>query len=117
MAVFEQFHIWQIPGAKWLWPLLGFLAIWMLVETYAKVLSALAPLRKSFPSGMVTVKDLCRYVLGANYVDFSRDIAIPFDERCLAVWEQLMQILVDTLGVDAEAVTFRARLVRDLGME
>lgn len=117
MALFEQFPIWQVPGAKWLLPLLGFFAVWMLIETYTKVLSALAPLRNSFPPGMITVKDLCRAVLATNYADLSRDVAIPLDERCLVVWEQLTEILVDALGVDAEAVTFRARLVKDFAME
>lgn len=117
MALFEQFHIWQIPGVQWLWPLLGIVAIWMFVETHAKVLSTLAPLRKSFPSGMATVKDLCRTVLGANYADLCRNVEVPMDDRCLAVWEQLQQILVDSLGVKPEEVTFRARLVKDLAME
>lgn len=91
MAAFEQFHIWQIPGAKWLWPLLGVLAIWMLAETYAKVLSFLAPFRKSFPAGMKTVKDLCRTVLATNYADFCSCAAIPLDDRSIAVWSNSRQ--------------------------
>jgi len=117
MALFEQAHIWQLPGVKWLWPLLGLLGVWMLAETYAKVLSVLAPLRNRFPSGMTTVKDLCRAVLATNYADFCRHVEIPRDDRCLIVWERLTAILVDALGVDADEVTFRSRLVKDLAME
>jgi acyl carrier protein len=117
MALFEQFHIWRIPGVRWLWPLLGLLGIWMLVETYTKVLSIFAPLRNCFPPGMTTVKDLCRAVLATNYADFCRHVEIPLDDRCLVVWERLTAILVDALGVDADEVTFRSRLVKDLAME
>jgi len=88
-AFVELFQIWQVPGVKWLWPLLGFLGIWMLVETYAKVMWVLAPLRSRFPSGMITVKDLCRIVLATNYRDICRRAEIPHDERGLAVWQQL----------------------------
>ena len=116
MAMFDQFHIWRVPGAKWLWPLLALLAVWMLVETYAKVLWILAPLRTRFPSGMTTVKDLCRAVLATNYADFWRHAEVPLDDRCLVVWEQLTAILVEALGVDADEVTFRSRLVKDLAM-
>lgn len=119
VVLIEQFRIWQVPGLAWFWPLLGLLGIWMLVETYAKVLWLLAPLRDRFPSGMVTVKDLCRAVLARNYAEVYRDChetAIPLDERSLTVWNQLREILVDVLGVDADEVTFQARLVRDLGM-
>jgi acyl carrier protein len=116
MALFDQFQIWQVAGVKWLWPLLGLLGVWMLVETYAKVLSILAPLRNCFPSGMTTVKDLCRTVLATNYADFCRHVEIPLDDRSVVVWEQLTAILVEALGVDADEVTFRSRLVKDLAM-
>lgn len=118
MVLAEQFQIWQFPGARWLWPLLGLLGIWMLVETYVKVMSLFAPFRTCFPSGMATVKDLCRAVLSANYMDICRDwqeTSIPLDDRALAVWSQLVQILVDALGVDPDQVTFHTRLFRDLG--
>lgn len=116
MALFEQVRIWQLPGVKWLWPLLGLLGVWMLVESYAKVLSILAPLRNCFPSGMTTVKDLCRAVLATNYADLGRHVEIPLDDRCLVVWERLTAILVEALGVDVDEVTFRSRLVKDLAM-
>ncbi len=116
MALIEQLQIWQVPGVKWLWPLLGLLGVWMLIETYTKVLSLLSPLRKRFPSGMTTVKDLCRAVLATNYADICRSDEIPSEKRCLAVWQQLTEILVDGLGVDADEITFRSRLVRDLAM-
>lgn len=115
MVLVEQFQIWQIPGAQWLWPLLGFLGIWMLVETYAKLLSILAPFRTTFPSRISTVKGLCRAVLAANYEDICHDVEIPFDDRCLDVWERLKAILVETLGIDADEVTFRSKLIRDFG--
>jgi acyl carrier protein len=116
MVLMEQFQIWQVPGVAWLWPFLGLLGVWMLVETYIKVLWILAPLRNRFPSGMTTVKDLCRAVVAANHEHISGADDIPADDRCLAVWRQLTEILVDVLGVDAERVTFDARLVRDLAM-
>jgi hypothetical protein len=65
---------------------------------------------------MRTVKDLCRAVLATNCEDLGRDAGIPLDERAIAVWRELTGVLVESLGVDAERVTFRSRLVRDLGM-
>ncbi len=115
MVLFEQFQIWQIPGAGFFWILLGILGAWMLAETYVKVLWILAPLRRSFPSRMVTVKDLCRAILATNYTDICQDADIPLDDRSLAVWQQLTQILVEVTGVDADEITFRSRLFRDLG--
>ena len=116
IVLIEQFRVWQIPGAQWLWPLLGLLGIWMVGETYLKLLSVCAPFRSRFPSGMNTVKDLCRAVLAVNYEEICKGIEIPFDERCLVVWQELKEILVDALGVDSDAITFRSRLVGDLGM-
>jgi acyl carrier protein len=117
MAFFELFHIWQLPWVRWLWPVLGLFSIWMLGETYVKMLAVLRPLRGSIPSRMSTVKDLCRFVLAANYQQACRNAGISFDNRSVAVWQQLTAILEDTLGVDADKVTFRARLFRDLGAE
>ena len=117
MVLFEQLQIRQVPGLRLLWPVLGFLGLSMLIETYAKVLSILAPFRNSFPSGMTTVKDLCRAVLATNYTDFCSHVEIPLDDRCLDVWERLTAILVETLGVEVDEITFRARLVKDLAME
>jgi acyl carrier protein len=116
MVLFEQVRIWQLPEVRWLWPLLGLLGVWMLVESYAKVLSILAPLRNCFPCGMTTVKDLCRSVLATSYADLSRHVEIPVDDRRLVVWEGLTAILVEALGVDADEVTSRSRLVKDLAM-
>ena len=39
---------------------------------------------------------------------------IPVDDRCIAVWQQLRQILSDVLGVNIEKVTLESRLVTDL---
>ena len=36
-------------------------------------------------------------------------------DRCTAVWEQLVEILVSTLGVDPGEITFCSRLFADLG--
>lgn len=117
MAFLDLFQIWQLPGMKWLLPLLSLFGIWMFVETYAKVLGILRPFRNSLPSRMVTVKDLCHDVLAANYRRVCQDAAIEFDDRSVAVWHKLVEILVAALGVDAEEITFRTRLIRDLGME
>ncbi|HQU41828.1 MAG TPA: hypothetical protein PK867_03405 [Pirellulales bacterium] len=115
VVVIEQFQLWQIPGAKWFWPLLGIAGIWMVSETYLKILSVCAPLRTYFPGGITTVKDLCRNVMSANYVDICHGSEVAFDERSAAIWEQLVDVLVSALGVDAAEVTFRSRLIRDLG--
>ncbi len=123
MVLVEQFQVWQIPGARWLWPLLGLFGLWMLAETYAKLLRVLASLRTRFPSGMRTVKDLCRAILATNYKEICQahgeirpDAEIPPDDRAVEVWEKLRAILVEELGVDADKITFQSRLVRDLGM-
>lgn len=113
----EQLHLWQRNVVKWLWPLLGILGLWMIVETYLKVLAICAPLRVRFPSGMTTVKDLCRMVLATNYAEICSTSEIPIDERTCEVWTELVEQLVQALGVSAEQITFRTRLVRDLGME
>jgi acyl carrier protein len=117
MVFMELFQVWQFPGLRWLWPALGLFGIWMLVETYTKLLAFLGPLRTAFPSGMTTVKDLCRAVLAANYSEICEDACLPIDDRSVAVWQQLTQILADQLGVEVDRVTFRSRLIRDLGME
>lgn len=117
MVLVELLQIWRLPGVRWLWPLVGLFGIWMLVETHIKVLAILRRFRNGFPSGMTTVKDFCRAVLAANYGDVWQDVGVPLDDRCIAVWEQLTEILADTLGIDADRVTFRSRLMRDLGAE
>jgi len=123
MASIEQFPIWRIGAAKWLWPLLGILGIAMFVESYWKILSICAPLRKCFPGRMVTVKDFFRVIVAENYTEICagsgvccNDVHIDLDERCLNAWWQLTQVLVDVLAVDADEVSFECRLVRDLGM-
>jgi len=113
----EHFQLWQLPAVRWLWPLLGMLGLWMLFETYAKLLPFFDRFRVRFPSGMITVKDLCRAVLSANYVELHRDGDIELDDRSAEVWRKLTEIIADTVGVDAEEVTFRSRLIRDLGMD
>ena len=115
VVVIEQCQIWQIPGAKWFWPFLGILGLWMVGETYAKLLTVCAPLRNCFPCGMRTVKDLCRSMMSMNYADFCNDAEIVLDDRCAAVWERLVEVLVSVLGVNPGDVTFRSRLFADLG--
>jgi acyl carrier protein len=116
VVLIEVSRLWRMAGVNWVWPVLGILGIWMVSETYLKLLTICAPLRNRLPSGMTTVKELCRSVLASNYEAICKDVAIPMDDRCLAVWEQLTQILVDVLGVDRGEITFRSRMIRDLGM-
>lgn len=117
VVVIEQRQIWQIAGANWFWPALGLFAVWMVGETYWKVLSVCAPLRTRFPAGMKTVKDLCRAVMAANYGEICRASELSMNQRSAAVWEQLVEILAAALGVDETEVTFRSRLFGDLGAE
>ena len=116
MVLVEQFQFWQIAGIQWLWPLLGVLGLWMVSETYLKILAICAPLRTSFPSGMKSVKDLCRAAFATNYRDICESLDVTPDERCVAVWQELIGIISDALGVDPDKITFRSRLIRDLGM-
>jgi acyl carrier protein len=123
VVAMESFHLWGLRGLQFLWPLLGMIvpilgliAIWMVSETYLKILKILASFRNQFPKGMKTVKDLCRAVLASNFAELCQGMEIPFDQPCLDIWQKLVQILADTSGVDAERITFSSRLVRDLGM-
>jgi acyl carrier protein len=113
----EQLQIWQLGLLQWMLPLLGLFGIWMVAETYLKILFFLRRWRTSFPKGTDTVKDLCRDVLANNYDAICEGAQIPLDEGAAVVWRKLTDILVDTLGVERDAITFRTRLVRDLGME
>ena len=124
MALFEQFRIWQIPGALWLWWVIGLLGIWMFAETYGKVMWMLAAWRNRFPAGMKTVKDLVRNVLKNNSEAIVADrhagavnSRIPVDDGSIAVWQRLRQILSDALGVTIEKVTLESRLIADLGAD
>jgi hypothetical protein len=116
VILIEQLQIGRIPGAVWLWPVLGWFGLWMLSETYWKVLSVCAPLRTRFPGGMSTVKDLCRAVLAANYVEVCEGVETNSDPRCQVVWAQLVEILAATLGIRADEIGFHSRLIRDLGI-
>ena len=79
----------------------------------------LAAWRLGFPPGMKTVKDLVRDVRGTilkrsswpNREKGAGGDYIPVDDRCIAVWQQLRQILSDALGVNIEKVTLESRLV------
>ncbi len=92
------------------------LGCWVFSETYFKILSICAPWRTRLPRGMKTVKDLCRAVLAANYEEICQGTERTLNRQSLTAWEQLVEILADVLAVDRDTVTFRSRLVRDLGM-
>ena len=116
-AFFEVFHIMQIPGIQWIWPLASALGVWLLIETYTKFLTIFSSWRTAFPRDMRTVKDLCRFVLNHNCEALCRkatDEKIPVSPE---VWRKLVGVLVDSLGVDEDEVTSRARLIADLGMQ
>jgi len=115
-VVIEQFQIWRLPGAPLFWALLGIFGVWMFSETYFKLLALLRPWRNRLPRRMTTLKDLCRFILAANYEEVCRDIGTAADERCAAVWTQLTDILVEALDVENDQISFRSRLIRDLGM-
>jgi len=117
MVAGELLNFWQLIGAAQVWPLFALLGIWMLVETYAKLLSGLARFRTRFPARTQTVKDLCRRIIAGNYEDICEGVEIPLDDECLAVWRKLQEILVDVLGVKEEEITFEGRLVADLRMD
>lgn len=117
VVVVELFQVWQIPGAQWLWPVLGILGCWMVSETYLKVLSICRPFRNELPRRMSTVKDLCRTILALNYSEICANWQTQGDNESLSVWEQLVEILSETLGVEPDQLTFSTRLVRDLRME
>jgi len=56
-------------------------------------------------------------VLSSNYAEICNDSQMSFDQRCSVIWERLVEVLVEVLGVDPGDVTFRSRLFRDLGAE
>jgi len=113
----EQRQIWRIPALNGLWPLLGLLGIWMVSETYLKVLTFCSRFRTRFPAGLKTAKDLCRSVLTTNYAEICANADIALDQRCADVWLKLVDVLVAALGVDPAEVTFQSRFVRDLGAD
>jgi CO/xanthine dehydrogenase Mo-binding subunit len=107
----------------WLWPILGLVGIWMFAESYGKVIAIFAAWRIRFPGGMKIVKDLARAVVATDYQTIlagsskgpAGSCDLPADDRCLAIWQQLQEILADALGVKAEEVTLKSRLIADLG--
>ena len=125
MALLEQFRIWQVVGVLWLWPILGLVGLWMFAESYGKVIAALAAWRIHFPRGMRIVKDLARAVVATNYEAIlagspkgpAGSYDLPADDRCVAIWQQLREILADALGVKVEEVTLKSRLIADLGAD
>lgn len=117
VVAIENLQIWPIPGAQWFWPLLGVIGVWMTAETYAKLLTICAPLRNRFPGRMKTVKDLCRTVLSMNYAALCRECDVSTNQPYPAVWEQLVELLAEALGVEPAKVTFRSRLFADLGAD
>lgn len=69
------------------------------------------------------VKDLVRTVAATDYEailassedGFVGSYNLPADDRCLAVWQQLREILAESLDVKAEEVNLKSLLVADLG--
>ncbi len=122
MVATEQAQLGRMIGVAWLWPVLGLLGLWLVCETYFKLVRICAPLRSRFPRRMKTVKDLCRSILAANYADVCHDFQVSseyrylLDERPGVVWQKLTEILANVLGVPVDEITFRSRLFRDLGM-
>jgi hypothetical protein len=117
MVAVDYLKIWQFAAARWLWPLLAILGLWMLAETHFKVMAMLRPFRTAFPRQMQTMKDLCRQVLALNYADIHRQAELPADPRCGEVWETLVSVLAEVLAVEPEEIGFHSRLVHDLGAE
>lgn len=119
MALLEQFPIWRVPQAQWLWPLLGLIGIWVFAETYGKAMVVFAVWRVRFPGGMRSVKDLARSLVATEYeailADSPRARDLPAEDRCLAIWEEFREVLADALGVNVDAITPKSRLFGDLG--
>ncbi|MBX3414599.1 MAG: acyl carrier protein, partial [Pirellulales bacterium] len=117
VVAIEQFHLWQLPWFRWLWPLFGLFGLWMLAEAYFKIMNVFAPFRTRFPARVKTVKDLCRTVLANNYAEICRGSVVHLDDRSLEIWQTLVEQLSHAVGVETDHVTFHSRLIRDLGME
>lgn len=117
MVAVDYLKIWQFAAARWLWPLLAILGLWLLAETHFKVMARLRPFRMAFPRQMRTMKDLCRHALALNYAEIHRQADLSADPRCGDVWEKLVAVLAEVLAVEPEEIAFHSRLVRDLGME
>lgn len=117
MGVLDQFQIWQIPVAQQLWPILCLIGIWMMVETYTKFLWICARFRTRFPDKLQTVKDLCRIVVDKNYRDLDVPRYPPTSEFCRDVWDQMVEIFHEILGVDRDEIKPESRLIADLGMD
>jgi CO/xanthine dehydrogenase Mo-binding subunit len=104
---------------------MGLVGLWMFAESYGKVIAALAAWRIHFPRGMRIVKDLARAVVATNYEAIlagspkgpAGSYDLPADDRCVAIWQQLREILADALGVKVEEVTLKSRLIADLGAD
>lgn len=116
MGFLDQFQVWQIPRVEWLWPILCIIGIWMMVETYTKFLSVCARFRTRFPDKLQTVKDLCRNLIDKNYRDMDVQYYPPTSEFCRDVWDEMVGIFQEVLGVDREEVKPESRLIADLGM-
>ena len=121
--VCDQAHFWmnfgqRIANVVWFQAfaiIFVIFGIWMISETYLKLVSWFSSYRTSFPPTLITVKDLCREIVSVNYIELCQDNSVPLDPRCMAVWQELTETLSVSLGVEIETVSFRSRLFADLG--
>ena len=67
------------------------------------------------PPARAVVATDCEPILAGSEEGLVGSYELPADDRCRAVWQQLREILADALGVKAEVVTLKSRLIADLG--
>ena len=111
----EQVHIFLVPGFEIIKGVCILLGLWLFSETYLKMLPLLAGYRTAIPHNVLTVKELCHWILGANFRELCHDNEIPLAPKCMAVWELLTQVFVNSLEVEESDVTYQTRLFDDLG--
>ncbi len=107
------------PGRWWLIPIVYACSLLACSQVYSGFgrFSHRERRRRILPTGLETVKDLCRQVRDLNAF---RLIGRPYTQNLYEgekVWNSLKECLVNALGVDHDEVTLQARLIRDLGAE
>lgn len=119
--ILQQIQLWQLPILLNVFPVLIALGIWMLVETWLKVLRFLSRYRTRFPDGVQTVKDLCKRIQHVNprlMAPQSHADSVPIDtpvsiESSPEVWSQLVKILVGVLGIQPSEISLDSLLIKD----